>query len=408
VSEASGPPSVLVTDAGLGSAVSVIRSLRRKGMRVIAADDDPYSPGFRSRYADERVRYPPPRSEPDALVETLLAVARERRVDLIVPVTDDTILPLIAARERFDGVSKLALPDAVNWARARDKEETRELARRLGVPTPRTALVATVAEARSEAARLGWPVVLKPQASRVYADGGSIEALSVTYAGGFARLAEHMRTFEGRCAVLLQEYYRGEAHGVELLLHEGRPLLAFQHRRLREVPITGGASSLRESVPLDPLLLDYAVRLLAELDWTGLAMVEFKVGEKGPQLMEINGRIWGSLPLAVKSGVDFPAGLADLYLNGPPDGDAPASSYRLGVRSRHLELEAVWIASVLRKKRRYPFLTVPRRRDALVAALRLLDPSDGYDILALDDPRPGLVEIVKILGKPFRRRADGR
>ena len=41
-----------------------------------------------------------------------------------------------------------------------------------------------------------------------------------------------------------------------------------QHRRLREIPIHGGASALRESVPLDPLLYDYAVKLLEALDWT--------------------------------------------------------------------------------------------------------------------------------------------
>ena len=59
-----------------------------------------------------------------------------------------------------------------------------------------------------------------------------------------------MEQFVGRCAVLLQEYGPGEAHGVELLLVDGRPLAAFQHRRIHEVPLTGGASSLRESVPL--------------------------------------------------------------------------------------------------------------------------------------------------------------
>ena len=68
--------------------------------------------------------------------------------------------------------------------------------------------------------------------------------------------------FEGRCAVLLQEYYRGSGQGVELLMHAGRPLAAFQHRRLREVPVNGGASAFRESVPLDGELYRHSVRLL--------------------------------------------------------------------------------------------------------------------------------------------------
>ena len=58
--------------------------------------------------------------------------------------------------------------------------------------------------------------------------------------------------------MLLQRYHAGEGHGVELLCDRGEPLAAFQHRRLHEVPITGGASALRESVPVDPTLLDYS------------------------------------------------------------------------------------------------------------------------------------------------------
>jgi predicted ATP-grasp superfamily ATP-dependent carboligase len=400
---------VLVTDASRGSAISIIRSLGRRGFHVIAADSLPRSPGFYSRYASDRLRYPPPRDAPDATVATLLEAARQRRVDLIVPVTDQVVLPLSDARERFDGVSVLALPESDALASTADKLATLELARGLGIPTPRTALVTSVGEALEAASALGWPVVLKPQTSSVYRAGRAVEAFHVGYAEGPEGLAERMRGFEGRCPVLLQEYCRGEGHGVELLLHRGRPLAAFQHRRLREVPITGGASSFRESVPLDPSLYEQSVRLLRVLDWTGLAMVEFKVGGDGPVLMEVNGRIWGSLPLAIKSGVDFAARTAELYLFGPPDADIPpVTSYAVGVRSRNLDLEVLWIASVLRGRKRYPFLPVPSRREALTAALRLVYPADGFDVLSRDDPRPGVAELAGIAVKLRRKVLDGR
>lgn len=398
---------VLVTDARLPSALAVIRSLGRRGDHVIAADSDPKSPGLRSRYASERVVYPSPESDGGAFTDFVLELARERNVDLVVPVTDEAILPLDRARARFAGVTSLALPTAAALACARDKQETLALARRLGVPTPATAVVSTAAEARRQAASLGWPVVLKPLASRVVNGRGEIESLRVAYAGGFGRLAQHMARFEGLCPVLLQQYTVGEAFGVELLLSEGRPLAAFQHRRLREVPITGGASSFRESVPLDETLYDYATRLMAELGWTGLAMVEFKVGAAGPLLMEINGRIWGSLPLAVRAGMDFPARMADLYLHGAPaPNGGPASEYALGVRARNLDLEVVWIASVLAGARRYPFLRAPRRREALAAAVQLADTRLGYDQFVRDDPRPGFAELPRMVAKLSRKLHD--
>jgi predicted ATP-grasp superfamily ATP-dependent carboligase len=399
-------PRVIVTDAGRGSAVSIIRSLGRRGAHVIAADSERRSTGFYSRFAAERLVYPRADVNPDAAVETLHRAAVERNVDLIVPVTDDVIVPLSAARERFKGVCELAIaaPDALDAVR--DKLATLELAGRLGVPTPRTALVSTGEEARREAGPLGWPIVLKPQASRVYVNGGdALAAMNVTYAGDADDLVERMRRFEGRCPVLLQEYCTGEGFGVEILASRGRPLAAFQHRRLREVPTTGGASSYRESVALDSKLYAYSVQMLEALEWTGLAMVEFKVDRTGPKLMEINGRVWGSLPLAIRSGVDFPAGLLDLYLNGR-NGSHATTTYHVGTRARNLELEVLWIGSVLRGPR-YPFLAHPPRRAALKAAAELVTSRGGFDMGDPEDRKPALVELVKIARKLGRKLRDG-
>jgi predicted ATP-grasp superfamily ATP-dependent carboligase len=392
---------VLVTDAARGSAIAFIRSLGRRGVHVVAADHRPRSPGFRSRYASERLLYPDPAVAPEAAIDGLLDAAERRQVDLIVPVTDEVLLPLSAARERFAGICALALPEPDALTTVTDKRETLALGRRLGVPTPRTAVAHSVDEALRAAVELGWPVVVKPVASCVHRNGG-VEVLHVAYADGKRRLAEEMTRLDGRCAALLQEYVPGEGVGVELLADRGQPLAAFQHRRLHEVPITGGASALRESVELDAQLYGHARRLLAALRWTGLAMVEFRVGPEGPVLMEINGRIWGSLPLAVKSGVDFPLRLVELHLGRRLD---PRSDGRpvAGVRSRNLGLELVWIASVLRRRRLYPFLPAPRRRDALTAAVRLGWPRDGFDVLCRDDPLPAAAELAAVTTRLARK-----
>jgi predicted ATP-grasp superfamily ATP-dependent carboligase len=405
----SHAPRVLVTDSNRGCAIAIIRSLGRRGLEVIAADSEARSPGFYSRYASGRLRYPSARTAPEAAVAALLEGARSRGVDLIVPVTDETVLLLSESRDRFAGVSALALPDRDAYATTRDKLATLELARNVGVPLPRSELVSTTREALAAAPSLGWPVVLKPRSTSVYRGGRLVEHYEVSYAENPRALSEQMEQLEGRSDVLLQEYYPGEGHGVELLVERGRPRAAFQHRRLREVPITGGASSFRESVALDPVLYDYAVRLLAALDWTGLAMVEFKLGSQGPRLMEINGRIWGSLPLAVKSGMDFPARMAELYLGGSPERNgAPETRYALGIRSRNLDLEFIWLGSALRGNHGYQLIPTPGRRQALAVALRLAYPGDGFDVLALDDPRPGVADLARIARKLRRKVRNGR
>ena len=168
--------------------------------------------------------------------------------------------------------------------------------------------------------------------------------------------------------------------------------------------MTGGASAYRESVAVDATLYDYAVRLLREHRWTGLAMVEFKANGAGAKLMEINGRVWGSLPLAVASGVDFPGMLADLYLLGI-DSIKPQvrSEYKLGVRCRDLQRDLMWITSVLTGRQRYAFIKMPSRARALRALLGLFNPRRRFDLQTLDDPLPGLAELPRIVVK-FRKK----
>ncbi|MCZ7539851.1 MAG: ATP-grasp domain-containing protein [Anaerolineae bacterium] len=402
-------PAALVTDAERGSALAIIRSLGRRGWRVIAASAAPDAPGFRSRYAAARVVYPSPVDDPRGATAALLGAARAHGVDLLIPVTDDVGLPLAAARAQFAGVCRVAMAGDEQIALVTDKQRTLALAEELGVPVPLTRQVRTAAEADAVAGDFGWPVVVKPQVSRLVDEGSGVDVLEVTYAADRDDLLRVVGQFEGRCPVLLQEYCPGEGHGVELLAYEGKPLAAFQHKRLHEVPVTGGASALRQSVALDPQLYEYARRLIAALKWTGLIMVEFKVGARGPRLMEINGRIWGSLPLAVFSGMDFPARLADLLLNGPPSlSAAPDTNYRIGVKARNLEKDIVWTLAVLAGRRHHPFLPAPGRWAALAALPGLLDPRTRTDSFAWDDPRPALAELPQIARKLLRKRGKGR
>lgn len=397
-------PKILVTDASRGSAVAIIRSLGRKGYHVVAADSNSKSLGFRSRYAHESIVYPAPETHPDEFCDTVLQAVESHSVDLIIPVTDLTQQPLAHARAQFDGKCKLAIASQEALEVVTDKDKTVELAQQLSVPVPKTFTVYSVAEAQAIADELGWPVVLKPQISRLLREGEGIEKYKVTYAGNPQELAETMGELEGRCAVLLQRYLPGEGHGVELLLHEGRPLAAFQHHRLREVPVTGGPSSYRESFLLDPQLYDYSVRMMQALRWTGLAMVEFKVGEGRAELMEINGRVWGSLPLAVASGMNFPALLAQLHFEGPTAIKPKLNSnYKIGLKCRDLGRDFSWMVKVLAQQRQHKYLKFPGRGQAIAAFLGLFNPRNKFDLLCWDDPLPGLLEVPMIFRK-FRQK----
>jgi predicted ATP-grasp superfamily ATP-dependent carboligase len=190
--------------------------------------------------------------------------------------------------------------------------------------------------------------------------------------------------------MLLQEFVAGHGEGVFLLASQGRTLIRFAHRRLREKPPTGGVSVLSESIAPGPELLSQSERLLAELNWTGVAMVEFRRAPDGrPVLMEINPRPWGSLQLAAHAGVDFPSLMVALFR-----GEAiPAVEPRIGVRMRWLlgDVDHLYISLRRAEVRKITGKNVPALlRDFL---LSFVDGSKS-DVLDPDDWRPFWRELM--------------
>jgi len=117
-----------------------------------------------------------------------------------------------------------------------------------------------------------------------------------------------------------------------LLVDGERVVAAFAHRRIREKPLEGGVSVYRESIALEPDLATRSARLLGDVGWRGAAMIELRRSPEGKVVvMEVNGRLWGSLQLAIDAGVDFPSLLVALFLGHSV---SPVNSYRVGIRTR--------------------------------------------------------------------------
>jgi predicted ATP-grasp superfamily ATP-dependent carboligase len=395
---------ILVTSAHRSSAVAIIRTLGRAGYRVLAADSSPRSLGFRSRFAHETVVYPSPDTHPQLFAEFLLKILKKKKIDLLIPVTDSEIHVILAFRELFEQAGRVALPENDLMEIVNDKVKTIQLAKKVGVPVPESYVVRNTKEALSFARNLTWPIVVKPQFSRKLFNGRKIELFQISYANSPEDLIRLMKNLEKRCDVILQAYHQGVGYGIELLTQDGEPIAAFAHKRLREIPISGGASCYRQSINFDNNLYSYALKLLKELRWTGVAMVEFKVNGSDVMFMEINGRIWGSLPLAVTSGVNFPLRLAKQFLNdnGAIITQFP-NDYKVGLRCRNLGKDLMWIVSVLMQREKYSFFPIPKRSRAVKAILGLLNPLNKYDLFCLDDPMPGFAELPVIINKLWQK-----
>ena len=332
---ADAPLRILVTDGDNRAALAVTRSLGRLGHHVAVAEKHCPALAQTSRYCAQRLEYPDPAKSDQAFVDWIAHTIRSHRIDVLLPLTDITTILVTRHRARFETACGVPFAPAETIERAADKADVMRIAARAGVPIPKTVFLAAAADLDAHLSALDFPVVVKPSRSRVRTPSGWVST-SVSYARDLGELRRDVgRRPAHEYPLLLQERIIGCGVGIFACYREGAPVAFFSHRRLREKPPTGGVSVLSESIRLCPVARGHAERLLSELRWHGVAMVEFKKDDRDglPRLMEINGRFWGSLQLAVAAGVDFPNILLDTR---KPPADAPAVDYRLGIRNRWL------------------------------------------------------------------------
>jgi len=382
---------ILVTDGDNRAALAITRSLGRNHEVIVGAQRR-RSLASVSRGCRDSFAYPDPVRDPSGFLGALREEVQRRRIDVLIPVADVTTIPVAEHRNDFLPC-RIPVAEADIIKRAADKVEVMALAESLGVPCPRGIAVQNPQDAARRAGELGFPLVVKPGRSRVRVEDRWLST-SVRIAGDAAELERILGELHPAAfPVLLQERIQGPGVGLFLCCEHGRPVAVFSHERLREKPPSGGISVLRESIAVDENARDFAQRLLGALPWHGVAMVEFKRDERDglPKLMEINGRFWGSLQLAIDAGIDFPSLLVQML----DDRSMPAvTQYRIGVRSRWFwgDVDAtLMLLTKAAERARMPH-GHQGRLQALAAFLSPQGRDCRFEVLRLNDLRPWLLE----------------
>ncbi|HEX8852383.1 MAG TPA: ATP-grasp domain-containing protein, partial [Pyrinomonadaceae bacterium] len=336
---------VLILDGHTNQALACVRALGAAGYEVLLASERRSPLGRWSRHCRDSFRLAGQSVEAFAAMREW---ARSRGVGVVLPLTERSCVLMNAGRAEWEaaGMTVGCAPDDL-LAAAFDKSLTVERARACGVSTPPTRVPASLAECVAAGEEVGFPCVVKPRRSNHWDGVRFLPTRGPAYVGSREELesaAESLR--QGDDWPLVQGYVSGKGKGVFALCDEGRAVAWFAHERLRDTRPSGSASSLRRSIPLDARLREPAERLLRELKWHGPAMVEFKDDVvTQPCLLEINGRFWGSLQLAIDAGVNFPLLWVSLLEGRPVE---PQESYSEGVTLRWIWGDAKRFVRILR------------------------------------------------------------
>jgi predicted ATP-grasp superfamily ATP-dependent carboligase len=370
--------------------IPIARSLHGHGVPVGVASLSTAEPAPRSRAVSDFVRLPSPDPETHdqscTFLEFLTRLISECRYDMLIPATDAALALVSEHAARLRELLHVACPPPHVVERVLNKSLTLDFARRAGIRAPSTYRVSNVSELELLSNQLRFPVVAKPYHKSSETD------FKVRHFQTYGLLHQALADDDQLGSrILLQEFAEGDGVGIEVLMHHGEPVAIFQHRRLKEVPASGGAAAVAIAEPPERMLVDQALALLRVLEWEGVAMVEFRYDrtQRQSSLMEVNGRYWGTLALPIQSGVEFP-----WYEWQIAHGEKPAVplNYSVGARWR-------WSAGYIR---RWHGLAKSSARKALKhpAGLKELVPSFA-DVSTRDalwdsaDPMPAVAELLR-------------
>ena len=378
---------VFVTDGYWRKTVAAVRALGRMGLRVTVSESTYLAPALFSRYCYRRVRSPSPMLQPSRYLDFLEKYLHHHPHQVLMPMEEATLLLLAQHRERFAGITRLPCASYDSLLFARDKLKVLRQAEALDIPTPKTYEITSIDQLDPLTGQLQYPLVVKPRVG-----SGSAGMHYVSEPSQLSPALE--RVFLSGQLPLVQERLPADGAGIGasfLLDQEHQIRASFIHRRLREYPVEGGPSTLRESIIHDQVRHDGA-RLLQNLHLTGVAMVEFKIDSRDgkAKLLEVNPRFWGSLALAINAGVNFPYLLTLMALERD---FPPVLDYSLGHFCR-------WLlpGDILH------FLKNPGRWQLKPSFFQLRKPNLTYDIVDLKDPLPILGSVLALL--PFYLSQD--
>ncbi len=376
-------PGVVVPGIDAPSTVACLRSLHPRGVRTIVASESAETPASCSTYCDEFVEVPDPDEDLMAYGDALLDLARRPDVETLIPVREEDVYVLADRKDEFAEVVQTNWPDFETLRLVQDRVELFAAADAAGVAVPETALLDQWTDWDRE-------TIVKPRytvSAPAYLSGDSdaVTIGSTEYQRpGSPPDPQAARERRGHMPLVQERIPDSREFGFFAMYDHGEPVATFQHCQRRGWKYCGGPSAYRETV-YDPELEEAGRALLDELEWHGLAMVEFlrDTDAEEYKLMEINPRFWSSLPFSVQAGADFPYYYWQQARGEPIDVD---DSYEVGIGGHLLRGELSYLHSVATEE--YPMVERPDFGDAAREVVSSIVRQPRFDYAVSDDLMP--------------------
>jgi carbamoyl-phosphate synthase large subunit len=303
-----------MTGGGAPGAAGILHCLREEpSFRITTADADPNAV---TRYlADDFVQIP--FAKQPAFTDELLAVCKEKEIDILLPLVTKELLPLTSRALDFESAgTKLVASPHASLEIANNKSRLYEFMDWRGMPVPAYKIIATVDQFVAAVHELGYPekqVCFKPSVSngsrgfRIINDNVNELDILLNHKpdSTYITLDRAVRILSGGSfpEILVSEYLPGEEFSVDCLANHGEPVLIVPRSRQR---LVNGISVQGEFIE-EKSIIEYCRKILLELKLHGNIGIQVKASSSGQYLiLEINPRVQGSISAAKGAGINLP------------------------------------------------------------------------------------------------------
>jgi len=387
-------PTVGVGGVVLGGdyqGLAIARSLGRRGVPVCVIDDE-HSITRYSRYTTHAVRVPSLRDEAKT-IEVILETGRQLNLHgwVLYPTRDETVAAISLYRDLFKESFRVPTPgwNTIRWAWG--KRKTYLLSEEAGIPIPKT----WFPKNRDELAAVdgSLPLVIKPAIKQHFVYATKAKAWRADSRKELIARFDQASRIVPAGEVMVQDLIPGDSPQLAAycaFFKQGAPVASMVARYGRQHPPQFGRScTFVETVDL-PALEELAQRFLRRINYYGLVEMEFKHDPRDGKykLLDVNARTWGYHGLGLAAGADFP------YL---------LFADQLGARLQPSRARSgvTWVR--LLTDLPGGLLSLVRGQLRFSSYFKSILRSHAESVLSLDDPLPGLAEILLVFYLIYRR-----
>ncbi len=378
---------VIITDTKYRMAISPIRELGKKGYEIIAAEFDTVKEherlGFFSKYVHIRELL----SE-DNFCGNIEDICKSERPCLI-PGNRKSLMNVIYNNERLSKCCDFLVPTEESISLADDKNEICQIARKIGVPVPKTTSLLEHNSIEEMAESVNFPCIIKYRNGEAMGKKPQDRYKVVNNQNEFIKAYKKMHSVDEN--PIASDYIKGHDIGVAVVMDKNcEPVSFLCYESLREFPIKGGPTCYARTV-FSRKLLEYSVNLLKEIKFTGIAMLDFKGTLENPYFLEINPRIWGSAAITYLSKSSFFEDYVKASSGGLPPIDEKTAppKYKLNTKMRFTPQSFACFISHMKHS--------PNKPKILLEYLKaFFDLSVRDGLFSITDPMPYVKYIINL------------